>query len=147
MIRLYKVLVGIGLVFVSVYDYALPAFEGKQIKVDPRTVTVDLFLLTLGMLLLISRCSPKVLKPFGFLQTSIGMAFTLLFAGFLVIKNWNFTQVDTYLGCGLLGGSGVFLLDIFVLGCCLRSSQEDGSGSEQERLLESGAPISRDNGI
>ena len=83
---------------------------------------------------------------FGFLKTSVGMGCTLLFAGFLLIKTWDFTVMDTYLGCCVLSGSVVYFLDTIVRGCCCpKLNKEDESGPEFEGLLanENGAPLTK----
>ena len=77
------------------------------------------------------------MAPFGFLQTSIGLGFTLLFAGFLLMRKVDFTTANTYLSFGLLAGSCVFFADIIVRGIFCPKPMEDGERSEHESLLSS----------
>ena len=144
---MYKILIGLMCIFVSLYDYILkPLILQEKVNFEIRGATIDFFFLTFGFLLVLgSTCYKGVMKHFSFLETSIGMAVSLLFAGFLLIKNMDFTVIDTYFGCYILSGSVVYLLDIVVRGCCCRNKakKEEGTGSESQSLLanESGAPI------
>ena len=142
----YKIGVGLGLLFTGLYDYVQPAIAGNEIVFEVRNLTIDSFNCLLAVLFLVSSCNPAVLNPFGFLKTSTGMGCTLLFAGFLLIKTWDFTQMDTYLGCYVLSASLVYFLDTCIRGCCCPKPKHDAeSGPESEGLLanENGAPLTK----
>jgi hypothetical protein len=144
---MYKILIGLMCVFVSLYDLLKPLIQQEKVTFELRGATINFFFLTFGFLLMLGSTCYKgfVMKHFGFLETSIGMAASLLFAGFLLIKNMDMRVIDTYFGCYMLSGSVVYFLDIVVRGCCCRKKdrKEEGTGSESQSLLanESGAPI------
>ena len=144
---MYKILIGLMCVFVSLYDLLKPLIQQEKVTFELRGATINFFFLTFGFLLILGSTCYKgfVMKHFGFLETSIGMAASLLFAGFLLIKNMDIRVIDTYFGCYMLSGSVVYFLDIVVRGCCCRKKdrKEEGTGSESQSLLanESGAPI------
>jgi hypothetical protein len=145
----YKILIGVSCIFVSLYDYIVPLIRKTEVQFEIRSLTIDFYFLVFGLILILgSTCAKGIMKYFGFLETSTGMALSLLFSGFLLIKQFDFLLMETYFGCYILTGSLVYFFDIFVRGCCLREKQiEEGSGPETEGLLanEAGSPISKTN--
>ena len=92
MLWCYKILIGTGLLFVSCNDYLIHFIKKEPFTFEVRQLTIDLFYLFSGMVLIIgTTCAPKLFNLFAFLKSSAGMGFFLLFAGFLLVKVWDFT--------------------------------------------------------
>ena len=72
---------------------------------------MDFFFILFGALLAFATVAERLYKLFGFLQSEFGAGLFLIFAGFLVVKAWDLTQFQTWVGIISFGSGFLFIGD------------------------------------
>jgi hypothetical protein len=132
---------------VGVVDFLKPSTENTGVGIDFRDTTLDIFFVLFGGVLAISTVFEDTMYYwFGFLRSSFGAGLTLIFCGFLIVKSFDATLYQTYIGAISFAAGLLFLVDgvLLLFSCCGKKGDEQApalTSGEQEKLLNEDSAV------